>query len=413
MPLPVAFTWDAFGFYQGALVIDDLFAGLVPAMHRSRETGFNVFDVMHYGTHEKQLSDVFAWLLDVGGSHALGGLFQRIFITEVNRNSQSDSRFGAGPYTVRQEVNTAGREEGADIADLVLESDDSVIVVENFETSDGHGHSFQRYRQLSESAGRGGVVLLCRYRNSALQTDGWQNATVVTYDVLLEQLHEAVLADRTYQRKHSDAFSFIAQMHRKFAQGRVRMDDDEVLEFITLMCTTGEAERYGEKSPDGAARRFATDVSAAAVERFGDGHELLQHVKAGLKAFCAHTLQHQLNGTLGDGFVEDVSARFAGIYQWTINFTIRDELGDFGEAPLQLKFGPSARHAIAADANWVRKMNPSDADYAHLFITRAATREIRQSAVTMQQVLAGLGSGDRRLHDEICDLMSSASRPTL
>ena len=27
-------------------------------------------------------------------------------------------------------------------------------------------------------------MLLCRYRNSALQTDGWQNATVVTYDVL-------------------------------------------------------------------------------------------------------------------------------------------------------------------------------------------------------------------------------------
>ena len=26
---------------------------------------FNVFDVMHHGTHEKQLSNVFAWLLDV------------------------------------------------------------------------------------------------------------------------------------------------------------------------------------------------------------------------------------------------------------------------------------------------------------------------------------------------------------
>ena len=43
------------------------------------------------------------------------------------------------------------------------------------------------------------------------------------------------------------------------------------------------------------------------------------------------------------------------------------------------------------------------ADYSHLFLTRAGLREIRQSAVTLRDVLDGLRHDDRRLHDEITE----------
>ena len=42
----------------------DLVTTLLPIVGRSLELGFNVFEVMHHGLHEKQLSNVFRWLLD-------------------------------------------------------------------------------------------------------------------------------------------------------------------------------------------------------------------------------------------------------------------------------------------------------------------------------------------------------------
>ena len=63
---------------------------LLPIVGRSLELGFNVFEVMHHGLHEKQLSNVFRWLLDAQGTHNFGGLFARIFIEEVNRTSPPD-----------------------------------------------------------------------------------------------------------------------------------------------------------------------------------------------------------------------------------------------------------------------------------------------------------------------------------
>ncbi len=54
-------------------------------LSRSLEARFNVFDVMHHGTHEKQISNVFGWLLDTEGSHQLGDTFLRIFIDEITR----------------------------------------------------------------------------------------------------------------------------------------------------------------------------------------------------------------------------------------------------------------------------------------------------------------------------------------
>ena len=56
-----------------------------------------------------------------------------------------------------------------------------------------------------------------------------------------------------------------------------------------------------------------------------------------------------------------------------------------------------------ARPNWRRTVDLEAVDYSHLFLTRARFREIRQSAVTLQEVLDGLRSGDLRLHDEIVE----------
>src|SRR5690606_3080486 len=52
---------------------------LIPFLARRPDQDFNVFRVMHHGTHEKQLSNLFAWLLDQRGSHKLGSRFLRVF----------------------------------------------------------------------------------------------------------------------------------------------------------------------------------------------------------------------------------------------------------------------------------------------------------------------------------------------
>ena len=59
-----------------------------------------------------------------------------------------------------------------------------------------------------------------------------------------------------------------------------------------------------------------------------------------MKNYSSETLRTQLNETLGDEFVRSVSARYSGIYQWTINFELAEEGPAFDEARLQVKFGP-------------------------------------------------------------------------
>lgn len=385
----------------------DLATALLPVLSRSLEARFNVFDVMHHGTHEKQISNVFGWLLDTEGTHQLGDAFLRIFIDQVNQGREGCEPFAPATYLVLQEIDTSQSGKGKDIADLVLENDEAVIVVENYFTSDGHGHNYENYWTHSQrDRRRGAVVLLCADKDSSLQTDGWENASVVTYGRLLGTLRDELESDHRYQQKHREAYLFIDQMHRKFVKGRGRVEDQQVLEFVTAMCATGEAGRYGWQSHDTAARSFANDVAEQARERFEEGRELLHRVKDRLRNFSAEVLQDQLNATQGEGFVSGVSARFVGNYRWTVNFDVPDDGGeDFGEARLQLKFGPSAWFANEEDPNWKRKVDSEVADYSRLFLTRSKTREVRQSDVTLQEVLDGLAPGDLRLHDEIVQLL--------
>lgn len=390
----------------------DLATVLIPTLGRSAEAQFNVFDVMHHGTHEKQLSNVFRWLLETQASHQLGDAFLRIFIEEVNRGLPESVQFAVTDYTVFQEVNTAqGAEaDGQDIADLVLMNDESVIVVENYYTSDGHGHDYAGYLSHSVRDGkRGAVVLLCEDHDSARQRLGWEKASVVTYRSLLERLWQVVSGDHQYQRKHPEPCSFIEQMYRKFVKGRGPMEDQQVLDFVVAMCVTGEAGRYGEQQHGSAAERFANEVAQQARERFGEGRDLLTRAKDRLGNFSREHIRRQLNLALGEGFAGQVVSNYQGIYRWTISFSLPGfalpQEAESGEPPLRLKFGPSAWFANEQDLHWKVKIDPKNADYSRLFITWEATREIRQSVVTVQEVLDGLSADDMRLRDEILSLI--------
>jgi hypothetical protein len=111
--------------------------------------------------------------------------------------------------------------------------------------------------------------------------------------------------------------------------------------------------------------------------------------------------QAQLNESLGADFVRGVNIRYQGIHQWTINLQVDDEGAPIGEERLQIKFGPSAWMANEENTAWRHTVDSATADYSHLFLTRARFREVRQSAVTIQEVLDGISADDRRLHDEI------------
>ena len=250
---------------EGGALTDDLVTEMLPILGRSLDLGFNVFDVMHHGTHEKQISNVFAWLLDVGGTHYLGDRFVRIFIDEVNQSRPDSAPFPYDGYEVRQEVNTASVLGAADIADIVLDSSAARLVVENYYTSDGHGHSYEDYLAYSASDDRQGeVVLLCRDEDRSRQSDGWENARILTYSTLIDRLHSEVAADPGYQKENPDALSFIEQLHRKFVSERGRVKEPDVLKFVTVMCDTGEAERFGWKGQDAVAEQFASDVAVQA-----------------------------------------------------------------------------------------------------------------------------------------------------
>ena len=85
---------------------DQLVTNLVPSLSRSLAEQFNVFRVMHHGTHEKQLSNVFAWLLDPAGTHKLGDAFQRCFVERVNLSLPKSATLPLAEYHVVQEVET-------------------------------------------------------------------------------------------------------------------------------------------------------------------------------------------------------------------------------------------------------------------------------------------------------------------
>src|SRR5699024_5135744 len=211
---------------------------LVPSLSVSLAGQFNVFRIMHHGTHEKQLSNVFAWLLNPQGTHGLGDTFQQIFVEQVSQGLADGERLPTRGYEVVQEVDTSGSEDlEGDIADIVLTSERASIVVENYEWSDGHGHGYERYLAHGAAGGRQSVVvLLCVRHVSHLQTDGWEKAVVVTYAELLESLHAHVAADAVGRRAHTRQDGLHSELVAHVNDGPGVVSGEDQIRFIEAMC---------------------------------------------------------------------------------------------------------------------------------------------------------------------------------
>lgn len=382
--------------------ISDLVTALVPSLSRSLSEQFNVFRVMHHGTHEKQLSNVCAWLLKTDATHGLGDAFQRLFLSRVNAGLPDGCSLPPTGYRVVQEVDTRGAAEiiegaGMDIADIVLSRPDAAVVVENYETSDGHGHDYQRYLAHGTSGQRAAaVVLLCQHHEVHLLRGGWEHAVLVTYADVLADLQAHVDRDRQWRDGHPDQYFFLRQLIEHFVEGPPVVDIEDQIQFIKSMCETGESARYGYRPQDRAAQEFADLVAEHARQQFEGSRATLAAVKGGLRTFARTVLTDQVNRSLQNGTVETVTTRFVGQWEWCVELQRADQ-----QPAIFLEFGPTA---VVENQ---RVPLPLDSpDYSKVFVTSQdpsgeGIDRILQTGVSLAEVLAGLDRDDHRLRDAV------------
>lgn len=388
-------------------IASELVTTLVPSLSRSLAEQFNVFRVMHHGTHEKQLSNVFAWLLDPEGTHELRDAPQRLFLDLVNAQLPAESRLPRSGHEVAQEVVTPGHEallnpESADIADILLSSPTAAVVVENYGTSDGHGHDYRRYLALGTAGDRDAVVvLLCQRREKHLQRDGWEQAVVITYSELLTAVRTHTAGDRAWTKQHPDQHFFLRQLFEHFVEGPATMNTDDTLAFLTAMCETGESARYGYQPHDRAAEELGDLIAAQARRQFAESRALLAATKGALRDFARGALMSQVNDRSATGQLEKVVTRFSGQWQWCVELHRAEEL-----PTVFLQFGPTA----VAERERVPHLlgNP---DYSQVFVAlqdRAVdgVSRIKHSGVHLSEVLEGLASDDVRLRDAVLAIVA-------
>ena len=382
-------------------IADDLVTALVPSLSKSLAEHFNVFRVMRHGTHEKQLSNVFAWLLRPDGTHELGDVFQRLFMDKVNDGLSPEAQLPTAGYKVVQEVDTSGHnEEVKDIADIVLTNPRASVVVENFGTSDGHGHSYDRYLAHGTAGDRKSiVVLLCSRRERHLLRDGWEKAVVVTYSELLEPLKDHVIGDSVWQRAHAQQYFFVKELFQHFLEAPVTMASEDRIEFIRTMCDTGESARYGYRPQEVAAQEFADLLGQHAKRQFEQGRQTLADTKKALKRFAVGTMLDQLNDALQDGQVVSVKTRFVGKWEWCVELQRSDD-----KPAVFLEFGPTS---VEENARLPQPL--ADPDYSKVFVSRQADPKGTgegidqhiQTEVGLDEVLLGLSGDDVRLRDAV------------
>lgn len=384
--------------------LDQMTTTLVPSLSRSLAEPFNVFRVMHHGTHEKQLSNVFAWLLSVDGTHQLGDAFQRLFVERVNQSLHDSSQLPDSGYRVTQEVDTSGQDGlGKDIADIVLSSASASIVVENYEASDGHGHDYHRYLAYGAAGGKQSVVvLLCARHESHLQTQGWEQTVVVTYAELLERLSAHVGTGSAWQDAHPPQHFFIQEFIQHFTEGLSSMSIEDRIAFINTMCETGESARYSHRPQERAALEFADLLAQHAKRQFEEGRKALSEVKRALKRYSERTLIDQVKDALPSGHIDTVRARLMGQWEWHITLRRTDS------APsVSLDFGPTV--LVQNSRASVPLVDP---DYTKIFVTRHVPNgqgidRIIQTEVGLDDVLAGLGPDDVRLRESVLKILSA------
>lgn len=388
---------------------DQLLQVLIPMLTDRPKRRFNVFEVMRHGTHEKQLSNVFAWLLDAEGTHGLGHVFQRIFLAEVNRRLRLLGRdtMADDSYAVRQEVNTSLPGEGEDIADIVLDGAQTTIVVENYFTSDGHGHGYQTYLSFGARQTRNSVVvLLCEHEIRSALADGWEQAPVVLYSTLMEELLAYVRQHRGYRDEHIEQYHFIENMHRHFTNRMaVSMNRDGLVAFVDAICRGGEADVFGQTRSDLAARQLGDRLREEAIQRFGESRELLDRAKQTLGSYCKATLREQVNHAMGVEVLGDVYLRRSGIYLWGVSFKSlpADKAIHGRDFVIHLELGPSAWRAINR-GRW-EAAGIADPDYTRVVILDDGSDKAAQSEVSLTELIEGLATDDYRLRNEIVALL--------
>ncbi|MGJ6979248.1 hypothetical protein ACSDQ9_01770 [Aestuariimicrobium soli] len=386
-------------------VLDGLVTPLVPSLATSLSTQFNVFEVMHHGTHEKQLSNVFAWLLRSDASHELGDTFQTILMGRVNKHLPDDEQLPLSGYRISQEVDTAkGSESGRDIADILMVSEHAKVVVENYESSDGHGHSFDGYLEHGTAdGGRGVVVLMCRRHEPHRQREGWEDAAVVTYADVLGDLRTHLKGDPAWVSAHPRQSTFINELIDYFTEVPGAMTDQDRVDFISAMCDAGEWNRFALNKQEQVAQEFADLVAEHAKRQFIEAKSALQTIKNSLRSFARSTLIPQVAEAVTIGRISTASVGFQGQWQWCISLPRED-----GQPTLFLVFGPTA---AAEHGQFARP--PEDPDYSRVFVMRSAGRDARdvmhQTRVGLDEVLAGLGPDDVRLRDAVIEVMRADS----
>ena len=375
---------------------------LLPSLSRSLAEQFNIFRVMHHGTHEKQLSNVFAWLLATDTTHELGDAIQRAFLVRVNAGREANAQLPASGYRVVQEADTRGGpdmvgDRGVDIADIVLSRSDAAIVIENYDTSDGHGHSYQNYLAHGATGGRiAAVVLLCQRFEPHLQRDGWEQATIVTYAEVLADVQAHVERDQSWCRQHPEQLFFIRQMMQHFVEGPAAVDVEDQISFIKSMCETGESARYGHRPRLRAKQEFTDLVAEHARRQFEQGLVTLAAVKDELRQFARLVLVGKVNEQVGHGQIEKVRTRFVGQWEWCVELERADAL-----PTIFLEFGPTAvveNHQVPEPIE-----HP---DFSRVFVTlhdvnTGSVARIMQTEVSLADVLSGLAPDDDRLVDAV------------
>lgn len=391
-------------------VSDDLLTILIPMLTDRPKRKFDIFAVMRHGTHEKQLSNVFAWLLDAEGTHELGDAFQRIFVEEVNRKlrERGEAEIAEGAFGVRQEVNTAQPGKGADIADIVLDGGQTTLVIENYYTSDGHGHCFKGYERFGASQhGRGVVVLLCEHDIQSALVGGWEGAAIVLYATLLDRLYAQVQVMGRYRSENLEQFLFIENMHRHFTNRMaLTMNRDGLVNFVDAMCRAGEAETFGQQPLDAAARALGDRLREEAIQRFAESRELLTRAKIVLGDYSKATLRARVNAELGGEVLGDINLKFSGVHLWTVGFGSGRRAEASGDRPLvlQIVLGPSAWHALNK-GRWPGALVKPDYSRAILLVEDERGRRALQSEVSLTEIIEGLAVDDHRLRNEVVEFL--------
>lgn len=373
----------------------------MPILTRPRHPDrFDLFEVMHHGTHEKQMSNVFAWLLDADGSHNLLGKFVDIFLAEVNKDRPGRDPLKSERFTILQERNTADVGQPADIADIVMVGKQSCLVIENYKFSDGHHHQYENYLQFGLShAAESTVVMLCELIDRDALKDGWEDAAVVTYSALVSQLIDVIDYDPEYRTKNPEQAVFIDQMYDHFSKGSNRVNDDATVDFVKELCLAGEVDALGSQRPEAAASDLGERLKQETIDLVAASRDLLYRCKWALIPFVENQLPAQLE-SLG------VSDLYSSVYRrskdwYTGSVSLKD---DANNDVFHILFGHTAGVANRAEYffDWVTQPVP-DPDFSYIFLLDAEGK-LTQSSVKIVDVLQGLADDDMRLAEEIVSI---------